>query len=444
MDQISQAMAFGLGDISLSEKLNFLKSSYKTISDELFPLCAETILESPELMKIIRDKPKFNAVATLWKCGAILAHILDAPLIWLSPASPEVFPHQLESLGVKVNPNIQPSVMSSFVEPMSVLDRFKNIFISTAWSLWEHHLDINMAKAFRDSIDKDLPDIDIIAKERSVYLISNSHVATHGSWAYHQNVENVGGIHCRPGKQLPAELKEYMDSHPEGVVYVSFGSQFKASSMTSEQKTIFNEAFEELNVPIIWKWNDDNVSGIPKNVRVSKWLPQNDLLAHPNLKVFVTHGGLLSMQEAIYHKSTLVGIPLSLDQGANVARAESNGFAISVDLKTLTKDKLTSAIRKGLGDETMRTSIEKMNSLFMSGESPLNRAVNAVERVLKDPTSLQMVKSHSTMDMPWYQYFGIDIAIYISLAMLMFCFIIWKTCLLCFIRKTKLGKSKIE
>ena len=54
MDEITQALAFGLGDISLNEKLNFLKSAYNSISDELFPMCAETFLESPELMKIIR------------------------------------------------------------------------------------------------------------------------------------------------------------------------------------------------------------------------------------------------------------------------------------------------------------------------------------------------------------------------------------------------------
>ena len=61
------------------------------------------------------------------------------------------------------------------------------------------------------------------------------------------------------------------------------------------------------------KW-DDVTDGLPENVLIKTSLPQNDMLAHPNLKVFVTHGGLLSTQEALFHKVPLVGMPISNDQ----------------------------------------------------------------------------------------------------------------------------------
>ena len=102
--------------------------------------------------------------------------------------------------------------------------------------------------------------------------------------------------------------------YEEGVVYVSFGSALKPSQMTAEQKNVFIDAFKELkNTPIIWKW-DDITDGLPENVLIKTSLPQNDMLAHPNLKVFVTHGGLLSTQEALFHKVPLVGVPILNDQ----------------------------------------------------------------------------------------------------------------------------------
>ena len=45
---------------------------------------------------------------------------------------------------------------------------------------------------------------------------------------------------------------------------------------------------KELNRPVIWKW-DEEMDNVPDNVLISKWIPQQDLLAHPNLKVERPH-----------------------------------------------------------------------------------------------------------------------------------------------------------
>ena len=90
--------------------------------------------------------------------------------------------------------------------------------------------------------------------------------------------------------------------------------------MSQERKKVFLETFAKLEKPIIWKWDEENVGDLPSNVMIKQWVPQQDILAHPNLKVFVTHGGLLSVQEALYHKTPLVGIPLGNDQRPNLLR----------------------------------------------------------------------------------------------------------------------------
>ena len=74
--------------------------------------------------------------------------------------------------------------------------------------------------------------------------------------------------------------------------------------------------------------------------------------------------GLLSTQEALFHMVPLVGVPLANDQTPNLIRAEANGFAIKLDLLTMTKDDLKLAIQTAMNDEDMQKSIEKMHDLF--------------------------------------------------------------------------------
>ena len=115
-------------------------------------------------------------------------------------------------------------------------------------------------------------------------MLSNSHAVTHEPQPLLENIVHVGGIHIKETKPLPKDLQSFMDAAPQGVVLVSFGSSLTPSSMSAETKQEFIEAFRELKLPVIWKW-DEEIKDLPSNVLLSKWLPQQDLLAHPNLKV---------------------------------------------------------------------------------------------------------------------------------------------------------------
>lgn len=76
---------------------------------------------------------------------------------------------------------------------------------------------------------------------------------------------------------------------------------------------------------MLWKWEKDILLGQPSNVKLQKWFPEQDILAHPNVRLFITHGGMLSYLESVYHGVPLLAIPVFGDQIANAVHASSSG-----------------------------------------------------------------------------------------------------------------------
>ncbi len=119
------------------------------------------------------------------------------------------------------------------------------------------------------------------------------------------NVKYVGLLNCHPPRKLPEELSKVM-SNAEGVIYFSLGSIYVASEMHNTTLRIFANVFRRLSQQVIWKWELDYMQDKPDNVHLAKWLPQQDILGHPNTRLFITHAGMNSMQEAICHKTPVV------------------------------------------------------------------------------------------------------------------------------------------
>lgn len=92
------------------------------------------------------------------------------------------------------------------------------------------------------------------------------------------------------------------------------------------------------------KWESDELEGKPGNVLTSKWLPQDDILAHPNVKLFISHCGLGSVAEANYHGVPIVGMPIGIDQISNADNIIKEGWGEKVDFSNLNQKDLHDAI----------------------------------------------------------------------------------------------------
>ena len=80
------------------------------------------------------------------------------------------------------------------------------------------------------------------------------------------------------------------------------------------------------------------------NIKVVDWLPQNDLLGHKDIRVFVSHVGHNSLYESAYHGVPIVAFPLFGDQQANAKKAKHFGLGLIVNHRSVTAQQLFETI----------------------------------------------------------------------------------------------------
>ncbi|EDV26582.1 uncharacterized protein TRIADDRAFT_54723 [Trichoplax adhaerens] len=155
------------------------------------------------------------------------------------------------------------------------------------------------------------------------------------------NMKLIGPISSVPASPLPEDLENFMESSGEhGVVLVSMGTIFEFPESLIPTLVA---GFKRLEQKVLWKTRL-NVKNPPDNVKIVRWMPQNDILGHPKLGAFVTHGGSKGIYEASYHGVPLIGIPIQTEQQLNIGKAKAAGVAISLDKNNLTPDVIVEAV----------------------------------------------------------------------------------------------------
>ena len=255
------------------------------------------------------------------------------------------------------------------------------------------------------------------------------------------HVIDVGGLNTRPAKPLPAEFQKMADEAENGVIVVSFGSMI--SGLSEEISVRFLNEFRKLKQTVIWRFSGKHLKNVPPHVKLVQWLPQNDLLAHPNTKVFVTHCGANGQFEALYNAVPIVGVPLFGDQVYNAKRAAKNGLGVYVKNGLKFKSgELLSAIEEVLTNDSYRSTMTLRSQMFKDRPmTPKEVTVHWVEHVLKYG-SKHLVSVAATM--PWYKYWCLDVLAFCLTAVILFLFICYKLacCLLKMLCRIKKKTTK--
>ena len=122
------------------------------------------------------------------------------------------------------------------------------------------------------------------------------------------------------------------------------GSILHGSKMPETHRVALLNAFSKLKQRVLWKWETETMENLPPNVKLIKWAPQQDILGHSKIRAFITHGGLGSITESIYHGVPFIGIPMFGDQHTNVEKSVRTGVAIQLGFRELTTDSVLEAV----------------------------------------------------------------------------------------------------
>ncbi|XP_064635313.1 UDP-glucuronosyltransferase 2B13-like [Lineus longissimus] len=198
------------------------------------------------------------------------------------------------------------------------------------------------------------------------------------------NMIYVGGLSTEPHKRLPDEMRYFAGNATNGLVVVSFGSTI--SNIPDEKMILFLEAFRQLNQSIIWKYRFRRETAgysIPSNVLIRDWIPQNDILGHPNTQLFITHCGNSGQFEALYGGVPMIGFPLTAEQPYNARRLQHKNYGITLNIKSFTAEELVQSVKEVLGNQIYSRNIKTASKIFRFQGSPRERAAKMIERVIE-------------------------------------------------------------
>ncbi|XP_077574898.1 2-hydroxyacylsphingosine 1-beta-galactosyltransferase [Stigmatopora nigra] len=236
------------------------------------------------------------------------------------------------------------------------------------------------------------------------------------------HVVYIGGILTRPANPLPKEFELWVnDTAENGFVVVSFGAGVKYLSHDIAHKLA--GALARLPQQVIWRFSGERPSNIGNNTKLVDWMPQNDLLGHPNIRAFLSHGGLNSIFEAMYHGVPVVGVPLFGDHYDTMTRVTAKGMGITLHWKSMSENDLYNALVSVINETRYRERATFLSTIHKDQPNhPVTRAVYWINYTLRY-NGTDHLRS-AVYDISFFQYFLLDVIFFVGATLIISCFVL--------------------
>ncbi|XP_016345309.1 UDP glucuronosyltransferase 1 family, polypeptide B1 isoform X2 [Sinocyclocheilus anshuiensis] len=399
----------------------------------------ESLFSNQELIDFLREK-NFDAVLTdpALPVGAILAYNLSVPAVYMLRGMPCGL--DAAATACPDPPSYVPRFYTRNSDRMTFGERVVNVFVSmleplickvTFWPFKE--ITFNF-------LQRDVSLIEILSTG-AVWLMRYD-FSLEFPKPLMPNMQLIGEINCEIRNPLNKEVEEFVKGSGEhGIVVFSLGSL--VSSMPKEKAAIFFKAFSMIPQRVLWRYTGEIPDDVPENVKLMKWLPQNDLLGHPKAKAFITHGGTHGIYEGICHGVPMVMLPLFGDQGDNVHRVATRGVGVVLSIHDITAETLVDALNTVINDSSYKQRMEKLSAIHNDRPmQPLDLAVYWTEFVMRHKGADHL--RPAAHDLNWLQYHSLDVIGFLLFIVLIITLATFKCCALCWRRCCRKSQKRKE
>jgi len=190
-------------------------------------------------------------------------------------------------------------------------------------------------------------------------------------------------------KGEPFEWERIDTSKP--LIYCSLGTQAQLYSEAKRLLQIIIDALSglpqyQMIIATGRNVSHDNFERVPPNVLLFSYVPQCQVLEKASL--LITHGGLLTIKDAIFFGVPMIVFPGLYDQPKNSARVVYHGLGLKGDMRSTTVEEVRALIEKIAQTDSYRERVRAFSELFRKRDEA-GISVKVVEALL-----VSLEKSH--------------------------------------------------
>ncbi|XP_014274350.1 UDP-glycosyltransferase UGT4 [Halyomorpha halys] len=414
---------------------------------DFFTNIMEAAFQDPTLQEVIKSENlDYDLVITEPFYGleplVALGHKLNVPVVAIHPLS--LTPWGSYLTGNEMSFHLMPNIRTVYTNEMTFFQRLNNVLVNLIeFSVaYFHYLPTKVKQmekymVYPGSVNR--PSMLDMLQNVSLTLI-DYHPSILYAEPLQPNSIPVGGLSLSHVDELPKDLKDVLDNAKNGAVFLSFGSLFRGKALESRVLSVLFETFSQLDQVLLMRWHTEDVPNKPKNVIIKTWMPQPSILAHPNLKLFITHAGLHGITEGAYFGVPLVCMPLFSDQEYDSRFVEKAGFGTVLLLKDFNKETLLANINEVLKNPKYKeVAMERSKIIKDKPQTALELAVYWVEYVIRHKGASHLKPGRQQLSL--YQTLGLDI---ITFVLFLIAILILVTCKTISFLKLQICKNSVK